>query len=89
MDRRAGGWIGQRTSRADLALVGILLALGVVGCVDLWIFRGARRWLGVEPGELLPLARTLFAAVLFIPPTSALVGAAFPLACRVFGSLLG
>lgn len=75
--RGAGpGFIG----RAELGLVGVLLGLSVVACVDLWVFRGARAWLGVEPGELLPIPKTVVAALLFVSPASAFVGVAFPLA---------
>jgi spermidine synthase len=69
--------------RAGIGLVVVLLALGVASCVELWIFRGARAWLGVGPGELLPLPKTALAAVLFVSPVGALVGAAFPLACAI------
>ena len=80
-----GGWLAERVPRADLALVGVLLALSVAACVELWVFRGGRAWLGVDPGELLPLPRTALAAVLFVSPASALVGMAFPLACCIPG----
>jgi len=66
---------GRRPVRADVALV--------VVPIELWVFRGARAWLGVQPGELLPLGRSAIAAVLFVSPVSALVGMAFPLACSV------
>ncbi|UCF32583.1 MAG: hypothetical protein JSV78_09635, partial [Phycisphaerales bacterium] len=69
--------------RAGIGLVVVLLALGAASCVELWIFRGARAWLGVGPGELLPLPKTALAALLFVSPVGALVGAAFPLACAI------
>jgi spermidine synthase len=78
-----GGWIAERLPRADLGLVVVLLLLAVAACVELWFFRGARGWLGVEVGEFLPLTKTALAALLFVSPTSALVGMAFPLACCV------
>jgi spermidine synthase len=78
-----GGWLAERLRRAELGLVVVLLALGLAACVELWVFRGARAWLGVEPGELLPLPKTALAAMLFVSPASALVGMAFPLACCV------
>ncbi len=78
-----GGWLAERLARADVALVAVLLALSVAACVELWVFRGARAWLGVEPGELLPLPKTALAAMLFVSPASALVGMAFPLACCI------
>ena len=52
-----GGWAARRR-RADAWLAGVLLALGLAACVELWVFRGARAWLGVAPGELLPLSTT-------------------------------
>ncbi len=78
-----GGWWAQRLSRADLGLALVLVGLGVTACVELWVFRGARAWLGVEPGELLPLPKTALAAVLFVSPAGALVGMAFPFACCI------
>ncbi len=80
-----GGWLAERLPRADVGLVAVLLVLSVAACVELWVFRGARAWLGVEPGELLPLPKTALAAVLFVSPASALVGMAFPLACCIGG----
>ncbi len=69
--------------RADLGLVTVLTLLSLAACVDLWVFRGARAWLGVGPGELLPLPKIALAALLLVSPTSALVGLSFPLACCV------
>src|SRR5512147_963295 len=63
-----GGRIAGHLRRPDVALAAVLIALSVAACVELWIFRGARSWLGVEPGELLPLGKTALAAVLFISP---------------------
>jgi len=83
----AGATIGGRTAgrmqRPEFALVAALMLLGLVGCLELWVFRGARGWLGIPAGELLPLPSTALAAVLFVSPASALVGFAFPLACAV------
>ncbi len=81
-----GGWAAERVSRADVSLVVVLFALTLAGCAELWIFRGARAWLGVEPGELLPLPTTALAALLFVSPASALIGMAFPLACCIRSS---
>ena len=78
-----GGWMAQRLRGVDVWLVAVLLALGVATCAELWVFRGARGWLGVQPGEFLPLPKTAMAAVLFVSPASALVGMAFPLACSL------
>ncbi len=81
-----GGWLAERAAvrrRPEVGLVAVLLALSVAACVELWIFRGARAWLGIEPGELLPLPKTALAAILFVSPASALVGMAFPFACCV------
>lgn len=78
-----GGWIADRLPRPDLGLITVLLLLTVAACVELWLFRGARGWLGVEVGEFLPLTKTALASLLFVSPTSALVGMAFPLACCV------
>ena len=78
-----GGWMAQRVPRPDVALVVVLTALSAAACLELWVFRGARAWLGIPAGELLPLPKTALAAVLFVSPASALVGMAFPLACCV------
>ncbi len=78
-----GGWVAPRLRRPDVGLAAVLLALSVGACAELWLFRGARAWLGVEPGELLPLPETAAAAMLFISPVGGLVGLAFPLACCV------
>lgn len=72
---------GQRVATEALVIALLLLSAGA--CAELWLFRGARGWLGIGPGELLPLPQTAFAALLFVTPVSALVGAAFPLACAV------
>jgi spermidine synthase len=79
---RLAGALARRGGVAGV-LTGVLLALSVAAALELWIFRGARGWLGVGPGELLPLMRTIVAALLFVSPVSALVGMAFPLACAV------
>jgi len=80
-----GPSLGARLASVDLALAAVLLVLSGAACVELWVFRGARGWLGVEPGELLPLPTTALAAMVFISPVGALVGLAFPLACRIAG----
>ncbi len=72
-----------RHCRVDFWLVVVLLSLGVAACVEFWVFRGARAWLGMQAGELLPLSKTAVAAMLFVSPVSALVGLAFPLACCI------
>ncbi|MFQ5590420.1 MAG: hypothetical protein ACE5HE_04575 [Phycisphaerae bacterium] len=74
-----GGWLADRQRRCAGTLITVLLALGVAACVDLWVFRGARGWLGVEPGEFMPLTRSAVAALVLISPTSALVGMVLPL----------
>lgn len=78
-----GGRVSERVAHPDVGLVVVLTLLALMGCVELWMFRGARSWLGVGTGELLPLPKTALAGVLFVSPVSALVGLAFPLACRV------
>ena len=78
-----GGWMAERLPRPEVGLVTVLLALSVAACVELWLFRGARAWLGVEPGELLPLPKTAVAAMLFVSPAGALIGMSFPLACCI------
>jgi len=85
----AGGRAAGRLARGDFALVLVLLLLTAVTCADLWVFRGARAWLGVQPGELLPLATAALSAMLFVSPAGALVGLAFPLACRIVESDCG
>ncbi len=82
-----GGRTAARLRHADVALVVVLLTLSATACVELWVFRGARAWLGVGPGELLPLAKTAVAAMLFVSPAGSLVGMAFPLACRLAADL--
>jgi len=76
---RLAGWL--RRPDGWLAVVLVLLSLAV--CAEIWVFRGARAWLGTRPGELLPLPRTALAAMLFVSPVSALVGLSFPFACRL------
>ncbi len=78
-----GGWMSHRVRRADVVLAAVLVALGVVCCLELWSFRSARIWLGVLPGELVPLVEAALIAVAFVMPAGALVGTAFPLACCV------
>jgi predicted membrane-bound spermidine synthase len=70
-------------ARAELPLVMVLVVLSLAACVELWVFRGARAWLGIGPGELLPLPKTALAAILFVSPASALIGLAFPVACCI------
>ncbi len=85
-----GAALGGRAAASALArrhaapvLIAVLVALSAAACLELWLFRGARGWLGVSPGEILPLPRTALAALLLVAPASALVGAAFPIACCV------
>ncbi|HOW69080.1 MAG TPA: hypothetical protein PKY77_00650 [Phycisphaerae bacterium] len=78
-----GGRASRRVHRPVMALVGVLLGLALLPGLEMWLFRGARAWLGVEPGELVPLPRTLLAALLLVPPAGILIGMAFPLAVRV------
>ena len=80
-----GGWLSRRIRQVDLTLVAALVLLSVAACVELWAFRGARAWLGVGPGELLPLPKMALAALVLVTPVSGLVGLAFPLACCVLG----
>jgi len=79
----AGGRVAGRPGRNDLHLVVVLTALSLMACFELWLFRGARTWLGVATGELLPLPKTMLAALAFVSPVGALVGMAFPIACSV------
>jgi len=78
-----GGWGAGRLGRADLAIVANMLALGFLSCLEIWLFRGARGWLGIAPGELLPLIETAGISMFFVAPAGALVGLAFPLACSL------
>jgi spermidine synthase len=78
----AGRW-EPRPERQDLALVATLIALSTAVIVDIWVFRGARGWLGAGPGELLPLSTTVWSALVFVTPASLWVGVAFPLASRL------
>ena len=77
-----GGRLAQG-GQTNRRLVAVLLTLSAAACLELWLFRGARAWLGVAPGELLPLTKTALAAMLFVSPVGALVGMTFPLACCV------
>ncbi len=83
-----GGRLADRRARGlrfgvdpVVALAVVLAMLSAAVPFEIWVFRGARTWLGVPPGELLPLGETMIAAVAFLAPVSALVGMAFPLAC--------
>jgi spermidine synthase len=78
-----GGRLESKLGRSELGLIGVLAALSAASCGELWIFRGARGWMSVGPGEFLPLAATALVAVVFLAPVGALIGMAFPLACRV------
>ena len=81
-----GAVLGARAARrgaADLRLVAVLLTLSVLAGVQLWAFRGARAWLGLAAGELVPLPQTALTALGLVSPAGLLVGMAFPLACRV------
>ncbi len=78
-----GGWRAKRSQCPELTLATILFVLTLITCVELWLFRGARAWLGVEPGALLPLTKTALAALVLVTPVSLLVGMAFPFACCV------
>src|SRR5512140_782509 len=49
-----GGVLASRLKHADVALIVVLMLLSAAGCAELWVFRGARGWLGVGVGELLP-----------------------------------
>ncbi len=77
-----GGGLSARR-RPDVVLVATLVGLSAATCIELWLFRSVRGWLDVPVGELLPLPTTALVALLFITPASALVGMAFPLACRL------
>lgn len=65
------------------ALLVNLLLLMLLSCLALWIFRGARAWMGVGAGELPSLAKSAWAALLLVMPAGAPVGLAFPLACGI------
>lgn len=78
----AGRW-EPKPERLDLALAATLIALSATVIVDIWVFRGARGWLGAGPGELLPLWTTVWSALVFVTPASLWVGVAFPLASRL------
>lgn len=78
-----GGRAASHLRCPDAALTVALLLLSAAACAELWIFRGARTWFGIGIGELLPLSQIALAALILVSPVSALVGLAFPLACRV------
>ena len=77
----AAGRLASRLRRPQAWLALVLLTLSAVTAAALWAFRGAPAWLGIAAGETLPLRETAIAAMLFVSPAGALVGAAFPLAC--------
>jgi len=79
----AGGRLVGKRAVPEVLLAIALLGLGIATAVDLWVFRGARAWFDVRPGEMLSLPTTALASLLFIPPTSFFIGVAFPLACAV------
>ncbi len=79
----AGGWLESRLERVETGLVVLTATLSIAACLELWLFRGVRAWLGIETGELLPLPTTLWVAVVLVTPVGVLVGTAFPLACRL------
>ena len=85
-----GASIGGRASRAaclrrrlPILLVAILVTLTWATLADLWAFRSARGWLGLQAGVMLPLTTTVWTAVGLVTPIGALVGLAFPIACAV------
>lgn len=78
-----GSRLARQWPRPEVLLAAVLLALGIATVADLWIFRGARAWFDIRPGELLALPTSVLVALLFIPPTSLFIGMAFPLACSV------
>jgi len=84
-----GGAVGARLprpadqARCRLALLIALLALNCAAVAELWLFRGARAFLDVGPGEFLPLTKIVTTAIVFVTPTSFCVGCAFPLACAI------
>ncbi|UCE61533.1 MAG: hypothetical protein JSU63_07240, partial [Phycisphaerales bacterium] len=78
-----GGWLARRIGRSDVGLVVVVLTLSIAACVELWVFRSARAWLAIEPGEMLPLVTTALAATVFVSPAGALVGMAFPVAVSI------
>lgn len=82
----AGGCASPRIRRPDLGLAVVLLGLAAAGLGGMWLFRTARTWLHVPPGELLPLSKAAAAALLLVTPAGGFVGAAFPLACAVRGA---
>jgi spermidine synthase len=84
-----GGRLAARMARPDVLLLLVLVGLSLATCAELWVFRSARAWLGVRPGELLPLPITALAAMIFVPPVGALVGVAFPLACSIRNTVPG
>ena len=82
-----GGWWSRRSGRPVAGLVVVLLVLGGLSLAELVAFRELRSWLGVRPGELVPVAGLAVAALLAVAPAGALVGLAFPLACQAADTL--
>ena len=78
-----GGRLESKLKQPELGLVTVLVTLSVAACIELWLFRSVRSWLGIGPGEYLTLPATALVAMAFITPASALVGMAFPFACRI------
>jgi len=78
-----GGWSASKLKNPDIALAVVVIILSILICAELWLFRGARAWLGVQTGELLPINKTALAAMIFVSPVGLFIGLAFPLACKI------
>ena len=82
-----GGWLGgypaRRAVRPERWLASIVGTFALLGPTGIVLLRCARGWLGVGPGEYVPIAAMFWLSGLFVSPLGLLVGAAFPLACRV------
>ncbi len=63
-------------------LAAVWLLPGLLLPLQVYALRGLRMLLGVPPGELVALSRTVWVALLVSAPTTLCVGAAFPLAVR-------
>lgn len=61
----------------------LLLLLAASLCLSVLFFRLAAGWFGLTRGEVAPLGRIVFMALVGIVPTSVLFGVAFPAAARL------
>lgn len=90
----AGVFIGAMCSRLFLrkergpealrkAQLTVLISGSVLLPLQIFLFRSARKFTGVLPGEYVPAGKALLGSFLFMMPSSLMVGFAFPLMCEL------